>query len=353
MKRRNRGWASGFQRLGYTIGEILSFILIALEVHKSEAAQDKVFYTMTGLVFFLGIFVVVFMVKDRKIPRNYTEDEDGTTRRFPEKLQKDDDENDTGSDLDIGLPEGAFMVKAKKANMCTQIKLIWSQKKLTVKEDSLNWLIFYASFVNKMCRDKFQMIIMIWYASYVVADDPDVEGEFNAAESTDEYKYTSTIALTAALFAVPSYGWLTDKLATEYELLLAYGTRCIAGFAFFVVDDPKDALVTWTIVAFVLASNFEEVCIDSLFSKRLPGDVRAAMISIQTFFSKLGHFTFACIALLTVEKYGIQAGFITVAIADATMVFITVIVSITKGFKEDPAAGDEAREKGKAVDAEL
>ena len=60
------------------------------------------------------------------------------------------------------------MVKAKNKNMCGQIKLIWKQKKLAVKEDSMNWLIFYASFVNKMCRDKFMMITMIWYASYVV-----------------------------------------------------------------------------------------------------------------------------------------------------------------------------------------
>lgn len=40
-----------------------------------------------------------------------------------------------------------------------------------------------------------------------------------------------------------------------------------------------------------------------------------------------------------------------VAIADGTVVFMTIVVSMTKGFKEDPAAGDEAREKGKAVDA--
>lgn len=80
---------------------------------------------MTGIVFFLGIFVVVFMVKDRKIPRNYTKDEDGKIARHPLKLQKDDDENDTGSDLDLELPEGAMMVKAKKKNMCGQIKLLW------------------------------------------------------------------------------------------------------------------------------------------------------------------------------------------------------------------------------------
>ena len=127
-------------------------------------------------------------------------------------------------------------------------------------------------------------------------------------------------------------------------MILAYGTRCIAGLGFFFITNPEDALVTWTIVAFVLSSNFEEVCIDSLFSKRLPGDVRAAMIALQTFFGKLGHFTFAVVALLTVEKFGIQAGLISVAICDFSIVVISVVVSLTRGFAEDPAAGEEAKE---------
>ena len=46
-------------------------------VYKDEAASEKIFFITIGIVFFLGIFVIVFMVKDRKVPRNYTVDEDG------------------------------------------------------------------------------------------------------------------------------------------------------------------------------------------------------------------------------------------------------------------------------------
>ena len=104
------------------------------------------------------------MVKDRKVPRNYTKDEDGQERRYPEHLQVDDDENDTGSDIDIGLPPGTMVTKAKKKNCCEQISLLWGQKKLAVKEDSLNWLIFYGTFVTKMCKEKVSMILLIWCA---------------------------------------------------------------------------------------------------------------------------------------------------------------------------------------------
>lgn len=131
------------------------------------------------------------------------------------------------------------------------------------------------------------------------------------------------------------YGWLTDKLSTEYELVVAFGVRSIAGFAYFSVTDPSKPIVIWTIVAYMLASNFEEVCIDALFSKRLPGDIRGAMLGLLTLFGKLGHFTFACIAIWTVEKHGITAGIITVAICDAIVVMITFIIGLTRGFDED------------------
>jgi len=67
-------------------------------------------------------------------------------------------------------------------------------------------------------------------------------------------------------------------------------------------------------------------------------------------FGKLGHFTFALVALLTVNKFGIQAGMIAVAIADATVVFIVIICAAADKFHEDEAAGTEAREKGIAID---
>ena len=51
--------------------------MIALEVYKDEETSDKIYYYTIGIVFFLGLFVVIFMVKDRKVPRNYTVDEDG------------------------------------------------------------------------------------------------------------------------------------------------------------------------------------------------------------------------------------------------------------------------------------
>ena len=54
---------------------------------------------------------------------------------------------------------------------------------------------------------------------------------------------------------------------------------------------------------------------------------------------------------MSVDKYGIKAGLLMVALFDLTMTIIIVIVAMCKGFKNDPAAGEEALEQGKAKDA--
>lgn len=168
------------------------------------------------------------------------------------------------------------------------------------------------------------------------------------------YKYVISLGLTAVLFAVPSFGFITDHLSTGAELLLSFGVRSIAGFGFFALRNPNSGWLTFSVMIFMLASSLEEVCIESLFSKRLPGDIRAAMISLQFFFGKLGHFTFAVIAILTVTKYGIRTGLLAVAIADLSVVVIVFILSYRGKFAEDPHAGEEAIEQGKkAENAEL
>ena len=123
---------------------------------------------MIALVTVLGLFTSIFLVKDRKVPRNYVADEKGDLRRHPQKLQVDDDENDTGSDVDLGIPDGCMVVKAKKKNHWENYKLLWTQKRLAIAGDSMYWLIFYATFVNRMCRDKFAMICMIWFMANVM-----------------------------------------------------------------------------------------------------------------------------------------------------------------------------------------
>ena len=68
-------------------------------------------------------------------------------------------------------------------------------------------------------------------------------------------------------------------MSTGSELIFAYGVRAAAGYAFYMTGGPEKVKIIQIVVTLTLSANFEEVVIDSLFSKRLPGDVRAAMKS--------------------------------------------------------------------------
>ena len=86
-------------------------------------------------------------------------------------------------------------------------------------------------------------------------------------------------AQVATFISVPVFGYITDTLSTGNELVFAYGLRAVTSIVFYLSASPKDGHVTCTLVCMMLAANLEEVVIDSLFSKRLSGDVRAAMKS--------------------------------------------------------------------------
>ena len=125
-------------------------------------------------------------------------------------------------------------------------------------------------------------------------------------EADDINYWINMIGKVASFVSVPVFGFITDKLNTRNELIFAYGTRCICGIAFALAEHPKEEFVILTLVIMKLAGDLEEVVIDSLFAKRIPGDVRAAMKSAQTFFGKLGNLLFVVFSLTTIGHISIN-----------------------------------------------
>lgn len=134
------------------------------------------------------------MVKDRKVKRNYQEGQDGQLKRSNKKVKFDEDENDTSCDDDDldGVTDTAILVKAKKLAACERLKIVLNQVKIAVQEDRMNWLVFYASFVNQMMKEELGTIITIWLAFFVqtqktIAGDAQLaEGEQEGWEMTQE-----------------------------------------------------------------------------------------------------------------------------------------------------------------------
>ena len=122
--------------MGKEVGEIVAFILIYEGIHKDEKNQQYIFYGMTGFVLIAGLLITIFMVKDKKPKRDYVKDEKtGEVVRHKTKVGKDEDPNDTGSDIDLYIPETVQFFKGLKLSCWGKTKLLIKQSYDAVKSD--------------------------------------------------------------------------------------------------------------------------------------------------------------------------------------------------------------------------
>lgn len=139
-------------------------------VEADRKTQDRIYYGVSGGILVVGLFVSIVMVKDRKVKRNYVKDSQGVVRRHAQKLEKDDRDSDTGSDIDMGVQDTSLLLKARKMATCEYLIVIVKQTCLAIAEDKMCWLVFYATMVNKMMKEKLGTIIVIWLAHHVLTE---------------------------------------------------------------------------------------------------------------------------------------------------------------------------------------
>ena len=253
-------------------------------------------------------------------------------------------------------------MKAEKMAKCERAQLVWSQVGLALKNDKLNWLVFYASFVNQMMKEELGTIITIWLAFFVMsaheqeqaAESGGSIGQSMSQEECDDTNQNiNLIGQVASFCSVPVFGFITDKLSTGNELMFAYGLRGLCALAFFMTESPKDMHVVATLVTMMLAANLEEVVIDSMYTKRMPKDVRAAMKSAQTSFGKLGHLFFVLFSLMAIGYWSIGQLMLVIAVFDFSVVIIALAVSLGSGFKEDVGHSKKIEEATKLLESRL
>ena len=73
--------------------------------------------------------------------------------------------------------------------------------------------------------------------------------------------------------------------------------------------------------------------IDSLFAKRLPGDVRASLNGVKSLIANLGHLTFVIFSLICVDYYdSIHKSVVIVSMFDGSIFFMVFNVIVFAGF---------------------
>ena len=152
VKKHNRGWASALNTIGKEIGEITAFILIYQGIHYDKENQQIIFYVMTGVVFVLGLLITCFLVKEKKVQRNYiVSDDNKKVVRHKDKIALDEDPNENSDEesyTHVIVPATYKFVRGVTLSCWDKTKLLFKQTTASIKGDLMTQFILYATFVN-------------------------------------------------------------------------------------------------------------------------------------------------------------------------------------------------------------
>jgi hypothetical protein len=102
------------------------------------------------------------------------------------------------------------------------------------------------------------------------------------------YRQIVMISMVLTGVMLPIIGHLADSTPSRIIVPAAFLTRCIAAFMFVQITDPATIMSYLSCSLLILATTVENVAIEVLFMRNMPGDVRGAMNGLLHFFGNVG-----------------------------------------------------------------
>lgn len=96
------------------------------------------------------------------------------------------------------------------------------------------------------------------------------------------------ISMVLTAICLPLIGHLADKTPSRIIIPIAFGVRCIAAMSFTLLKLPDTFFAFVSCSLLILATVVENVSVEVLFMRGMPGDVRGAMNGVFHFFGQLG-----------------------------------------------------------------
>jgi hypothetical protein len=96
------------------------------------------------------------------------------------------------------------------------------------------------------------------------------------------------ISMILTGISLPMIGHLADKTPSKIIIPVAFAIRCLAAVAFVTLKVPDTFLAYFSCSILILATVLENVSVEVLFMRGMPGDVRGAMNGCLHFFGQMG-----------------------------------------------------------------
>jgi len=169
----------------------------------------------------------------------------------------------------------------------------------------------------------FSVYMLLWLGSFVstgyLADEK---------EALNIYRRISMISMILTGVLLPLIGHLADKTPSRIIIPIAFFIRCCAAFAFVSLKLPDTALAYISCSFLILATVLENVSIEVLFMRGMPGDVRGAMNGVLHFFGQIGILFFTQIGGRLFDNVGPWAPFALVGACDGFLFTLAIVLSL-------------------------
>lgn len=131
----------------------------------------------------------------------------------------------------------------------------------------------------------------------------------------------------------PLFGYIGDKAPSRVMIPIAFSLRGACGYAFMFQSDPESFSAMAICILLVVFTVLEGICLDVLFFRGMPGNVRGTMLGMFNFFGNIGVLTFTLVGGHIYDHIGRNSPFVFLAGMDTFLVLLALVMLCLGKFK--------------------
>jgi MFS family permease len=153
--------------------------------------------------------------------------------------------------------------------------------------------------------------------------------EISQEEGLIVYRRIILVSMVLTGAFLPLIGHTADKIPSKYLMPAAFSIRCLACFLFVRIVDPNTYMSYISCSLLILSTTVENVAMETLFMKDMPGNVRGSLNGCLHFFGCLGLLLFTESAGWLFDCVGPYAPFALVGAFDAILCLYASFLGLT------------------------
>jgi len=124
------------------------------------------------------------------------------------------------------------------------------------------------------------------------------------------------------VFILPLIGKLCDAVDPRKIMPLAFLTRCMTTYMFWLLEKPDTFYCFVTCISMVVATIAEQISCDSIFMKNLNKETRGILSGAYSFVGQIGILIFSLVGGWMFDNLGSKSPFVAIGFLDFGFTFV-------------------------------